>query len=385
MKKIIVSVFVLILILSGCGEKKDIATGTTAADTITTRTITKTTTTTVSKEEKGSNSGTGQTLFEKADLTEDFEAKFASFKVSENWEFMTGSINETDDTLYFYFNQVREAPFFMYQYEKAELSPEVFSSEQWDTVFQNVGIRRVGEEIRNGIRFQYGFSDNFNDNYEFHLYYTFEKGVLQGFALVIPQVTEQERQEYMERFADILDTVVIKQEAVEHAFDNVGSDISATTAASPSTSGVGTDIPLPTELDPVVIDNVKFAVPKGWSEISRNETGGLTVGYAENSSTLRGILFQKIEIGALLPSQVEQIWNSYVSGLGAENGGTTTINGQDYVAILPPAVEGELNFVGYATYRDGMVYSFLFSYHKDYSSDAYAGIIRKIVEAVEFR
>lgn len=387
MKKIGILLLVLLLVLAGCGEKNDVTTTTTSQTTTTTETVTTTTmmssesSTTEDRSTSGAESGSVDGSFKGVNLTEDFEAKFSKFKISKDWSFMTASVNETEDTLYFYWDQIQQPPFLMYQYEKVDPSIVFLGNAQWDTVFKNAGVKRIGEEIRNGVKFQYGYSDHFNDAFGFLLYYTYEKGILQGFALVVPVSNETGIEQYKEQLANIVDTVVINEAAVGAAFENSSGMIPTTNAPS---SDFSSENSVFGEFDYVSWDELELPVPRGWIEASRTDAGGLTIGYADNSGSGRALLYQKLDVENLNAVQMEQLMDTYASGFGGVKGEKVTINGREYIQVLPKE-SSQMNFVGYSTYLDGAMYSFMISYIKADQYEENAELIHSIVEAVQFR
>lgn len=385
MKRLSILLLALILVLAGCGEKKDATAAATTATT-TKETVAESTAPASKLSAKTSDAGSDSTIgeFDRADLTEDFDAKFASFKISKDWSFMTGSINELNDTLYFYFDEVQTPPFLMYQYELVDPSVVFLGNAQWDKVFENAGIKRLGEDVRYGVKFQYGFSENFNDTFEFLLYYTYDRGVLQAFAFAIPADAASQMDLYKRQLEYFLDTVVINEDAVSSAFDGGSSDVSTTTGASASDVGTPAASGYSGEFEILTMDDLDLPIPKGWAEVSRDATAGLTIGFAEGPNATRGMLYQRLEIGKLPESALEQLWSGYVSGLGAKRGDDVVINGEKYIEILPE--EGKpMGFVGYSTYRDGIVHSFLISFNPSDTVQDGAELIRGVVEAARYR
>lgn len=301
-------------------------------------------------------------------LNKEFQGRFATFKVAKEWKYGSATVLKPDDTIYFYMDKENAAPFFMYQFEITNPSLTSLSEAEWNGVFGNSDAVRVGEEVHNGMTFQYGIAEKLNNQADMLIFYHFDKGVLQAFTMVLPLEFSGKREEYKSLLIDMLNTITINEEAVRNAFD--GQDV---TTGAERTS-------LSEEFEGVMVDGFLLPVPKGWMEVtSNNDSDSFTTVFKENFSATEGIMFQKTNLE--IKSKLELI--TYIGAIGSKMGDEVEINGHTYTTVLPSS-DNEQKIMGYIGVVNGKTYAYYYISLEEKGVEQNLAFLQKLIEVVKY-
>lgn len=390
MKKFLALILAMTIILASCGGDDSSKKNETKTEVSTTETK-EDKADKAENEEKKSESKLGKKKKENASkekeqtsgkfvLDKEFQGRFATMKVAQNWIYASNSLAKKDDTTYYYFNKVGEMPFFMYQFELTDANLHSLTDAEWDGIFANSDAVRLGAEEHNGIQFQYGIAEKLSNIMDMLIFYTFDKGVLQAFAMVLPLGMENQREEYKNVLIDILNTVSKNEAAINNAFDE-STENENNSSLNPEKGS------LSEEFDSVKLKDITLAVPKGWQEISnQGDEKEYTIVYKSNSNQKDAFMFQRSDFDRTAlqgNGGNEDLIKAFITMLQCTVGEDVEINGVQYTAALPGKALGT-KITGYVGSVKGATYSFFHLSTEEENPEDNLAAMRKIIEASKF-